>query len=276
VRFGLHVFVAKGVRHAVRSAVERGCEAVQIFSSNPRGWALSPARDDDLLRRELSAAGIAPLFLHAPYLVNIAAHDPEVYSRSIACLVHAADRARRLGGSVIVHAGRDRFRPREQTLENAAAAVLTVLKLVPTVRLLLEPTSGGRGSVASTLDETVELLAVIDDDRVGICFDTCHVHVAGHDLSTRRGAQSWIRSVDTRIGIDRIGALHVNDARDPAGSHRDRHWHIGEGTIGDDGFGAILSDRRLRAVPRILETPGCDADDIRNLERARTLARRRP
>jgi deoxyribonuclease IV len=276
VRFGVHVFVAKGVRHAVRSAVDRGCETVQIFSSNPRGWALSPAREDDHLRSALERAGIAPIFLHAPYLVNIAAHDPQVYSRSIACLVHAASRARALRGNVIVHAGRDRFRPREQTLEHAAAALLTTLKLVPSVRLLVEPTSGGRGSVASTLDETVELLDAIGDARVGVCFDTCHVHVAGHDLSSRRGAQAWIRAVDERIGLDRIGALHVNDARDAAGSCRDRHWHIGEGTIGDEGFAALLSDRRLRDVPRILETPGSPADDISNLERARTLARRRP
>jgi deoxyribonuclease-4 len=275
VRFGAQIFVAKGVPAALRAAAERGCETVQIFSSNPRGWALSPARDDPLLRAGLAEAGIAPTYLHAPYLVNIAAHDPEVFARSIACLVHAADRARRLDGTVVVHAGRDRFRPREQTLEHAAGALKTVLRLVPTARLLVEPTSGGRGSVASTVQETAELLDAIDDERVGVCFDTCHVHVAGHDLSTRPSVHAWIRAVEQWIGLERVRALHVNDARDPSGSARDRHWHIGEGTIGAEGFSALLSDRRLRHAPRILETPGNLADDVRNLERARTLARRR-
>ena len=272
VRFGAQVFIANGVRAAVRAAVERGCETVQIFSSNPRGWALSPAADDQVLKAGLADAAISPIFLHAPYLVNIAAHDPDVYARSIACLVHAADRARKLDGIVVVHAGRDRFRAREQTLEHAAAALKTVLKLVPRARLLVEPTSGGRGSVASTVDETAEMLDVIDDERIGVCFDTCHVHAAGHDLSTRGGAQAWIRAVGRRIGFERVGALHVNDARDPSGSYRDRHWHIGEGTIGADGFTAVLSDRRLRHAPRILETPGDVDDDRRNLERARALA----
>ena len=273
---GVHIFVARGTAHAVRSAVERGCEVVQIFSSSPRAWALAEPGPghDERVRDAFAAEGISPILLHAPYLVNIAASDPDVYARSVACLVHAAQRARRIGGPVVVHAGRDRFGPREVSLRRAAGAILTTLKLVPAARVLIEPTSGGRGSIASSVDETAELLAEIDDERVGVCLDTCHAHVAGHDLSTARGAKRWVNLVVAKIGVERIGALHVNDARDPAGSFRDRHCHIGEGTIGNEGFAAILADRRLRYVPAILETPGDADDDRRNLARARALSRR--
>jgi deoxyribonuclease-4 len=276
MRTGVHIFVARGTAHAVRSAVERRCEVVQIFSSSPRAWAIAEPGPghDERLREAFAEHGIEPVLLHAPYLVNIAASDPDIYARSVACLVHAAQRGRRIGGPVVVHAGRDRLGPREASLQRAAAAVLTTLKLVPGARVLIEPTSGGRGSVASTVDETAELLAVVDDERVGVCLDTCHAHVAGHDLSTARGARRWVGLVARRIGVHRVGALHVNDARDAAGSFRDRHWHIGQGTIGEEGFAAILSDRRLRHVPAVLETPGDADDDRRNLERARVLSRR--
>ncbi len=275
MRFGAHIFVARGPKQAAASARERGCEVVQIFSSNPRAWALSPRgpSDDDLLRSAFADAGVEQVFLHAPYLVNIAAADADVYARSVASLVHAAERARRFGGCVVVHAGRDRSGPRDAALKRAAAAVLTSVKLVPYARVLVEPTAGGRGSVASTIDELAELLHVIDDERVGVCLDTCHAHAAGHDLSAPGGAKAWLSAVASRVGFERVGALHVNDSRDPPASGRDRHWHIGEGTIGAAAFTAILSDRRFRGVPGILETPGTAADDVRNIERARALSR---
>lgn len=274
MRFGVQVSIARGPQKALEYAVERGCEAVQIFSSNPRGWALSRSSPgaDEAMRASFEEHGISPILLHAPYLVNIAAADPDVYARSVSSLVHAADRGRRLDGFVIVHAGRNQRTSRIEGLRRAAAAVLTARKLVPGARILVEPTAGGRGSVASTVDELAELLDVIDDPEVGVCLDTCHAHAAGHALATRAGAKSWLRQLTARIGLERLGAIHVNDSRDPAGSGRDRHWHLGEGTIGAEGFAAILSDRRLASVPGILETPGKLVDDKRNLAKARAFA----
>jgi deoxyribonuclease-4 len=271
VRFGVQVSIARGTAKAVEFAVERGCEAVQLFSSNPRGWALSPATDDAAIRTAFADAGIHPIVLHTPYLINIAAHDPTVYARSIASLVHAAHRARRMDAFVVVHAGRDQTGPRSETLTRAAGALLTAVKLVPRAHILIEPTAGGRGSVASTVGELAELLEAVNDDAVGVCLDTCHVHACGHDLSTRPKAKSWLREIGKHIGFDRVRVLHVNDARDPPGSCRDRHWGLGDGTIGEEGFRAVLSDKRLRGATAILETPGNAQDDKRNLERARSF-----
>lgn len=276
MRIGAHISIARGPERCVRLALERGCESIQIFSSNPRGWALgrSAASSDEVLARLLDEHGLRPVLLHAPYLVNIAARDPDVYARSAASLVHAAERARRLDGMVVVHAGRDRAGPRTEAVRRAAAALLTTLKLVPQATVLVEPTAGGRGSVASTPDELAELLACVDDGRVGVCLDTCHVHAAGDDLSSERGVKRWLGRIEREVGIERVRALHLNDARDPAGSCRDRHWHLGRGTIGETGFRTLLRDRRLVHLPAILETPGTAEDDRRNLDAARAYAGR--
>jgi len=262
-------------RALVEAARSRGCETVQIFSSNPRAWALprtGPDRDAQV-RELLEEADIHPLLLHTPYLVNIGAPDPDTYARSVATIVHAADRARRLDAYVVVHAGRTVGTDRTPALRRAAAAVLTALKLCPDTKILVEPTSGGRGSVASTIAETAELLACVDDDRVGLCLDTCHLHVAGHDLSRPRSVRATLDEAHAAFGLSRVVAIHANDAKDPAGSCRDRHESLGRGTIGAAGFRAFLSDPRLGHAAVVCETPGDIEEDRANVERARTYAR---
>lgn len=273
MNLGVHISIAKGAERAVGFAVERGCTTVQIFSSNPRGWALSQvaAGEDEALRDGLARHGIAPVLVHAPYLVNIAAPDPGVYTRSVGALVHAAERSSRLGGLVVVHAGHTRGEPREAALDRAAAAILAAVKLIGDARILVEPTAGGTGAVAGRLNELTELLDAVGSERVGACLDTCHAHAAGDDLSTPQGASRWIQQAMTLLG-PRFAALHVNDSRDPPGSHRDRHEHLGRGTIGEQGLRAILSDERLQTLPVILETPGRADDDRMNLARARAYA----
>lgn len=271
MRFGVHVSIAGSPRRTVEAALERGCEAIQVFSSNPRGWALTAAEADDLELRELLAEhDLHPVLVHAPYLINVASPDPEVYARSVGSLVGACERARRIGGWVVVHTGRVSGRPRDEALGRAAAAVGAARKLTG-VRVLLEPTAGGKGAVAATVPEVSELLERIDDPEVGVCLDTCHVHAAGYDLSDPREAKAFVDEALDALG-PRLVALHANDSRDPAGSGRDRHWHLGEGTIGPDGFRAVLGHPGLRDRTVICETPGEAAEDRDNLARARAYA----
>lgn len=272
MRFGVHVPISRGPQKAVEFALERDCEAAQIFSSNPRGWALSKAGPDSdrALHEALTAKDIRPVLLHTPYLVNIAAPDADVYAKSVASLVHAADRGRRLDGYVIVHAGRDAMGPREAAVERSAAALVTALKLVPSARLLVEPTTGGRGVVAARVEQVAELLHAVDDERVGVCPDTCHAHATGYELATAAGATGWLDELERMVGFERIPVLHVNDSRDACGSNRDRHWHIGEGEIGETGMRTVLRDPRLRDLAVVLETPGRLKQDRANLARARS------
>lgn len=272
MRFGVHVSIAGKPRRTLEAALERGCEAIQVFSSNPRGWALprDSAPDDLELRGLLDDHDLHPVLVHAPYLINIASPEPEVYARSVGSLVGACERARRLDGWVVVHTGRDAGAPRDEALGRAAAVVGAARKLTG-VRILLEPTAGGKGAVAATLPQTTELLEAIDDPGVGVCLDTCHVHAAGHDLSDPRKAKAFVDEALGALG-PRLVALHVNDSRDPAGSGRDRHWHVGEGTIGPDGFRAVLGHPGLEDRTAICETPGEAAEDRQNLARTRAYA----
>ncbi|HVE91277.1 MAG TPA: deoxyribonuclease IV [Actinomycetota bacterium] len=280
MRIGAHVSAARGPWTTVENARRRECDAIQIFSSNPRGWALAkgaPDSDRDLTAA-LDQAGIGPVLLHTPYLVNIASPDADIYAKSVACLVHAADRARRMHGHVIVHAGRDARQEvsREVRVQRAAAAVLTVLKLVPDASVLIEPTAGGRGSVASTLEETAELLECMDDERPGLCVDTCHMHAAGHDLSSAPGVRDWLAQADSLFGLHRVIAIHANDSKDARGSCRDRHWHLGLGEIGETGLRTLLSAPQLSDRTVICETPGAPEDDLANVRRAREYSRTDP
>lgn len=266
--------VSRGPLKAVEFALERGCEVAQIFSSNPRSWApskMSPAEDAELLEA-LAAKDIGPLLLHTPYLINIATDDDALFARSVANLAAAAERACRLRGAVIVHAGKATGRSREEALDRAAAAVLTALELHPEARILVELTAGGRGAVAARLPEGAELLEAIGDERVGVCLDTCHAHASGYDLTSPSGARAWVDEACDRIGASRIGAIHANDSRDPRGSHRDRHWHLGQGEIGEAGFTTILGDARLAATVVVCETPGGPVEDRDNIARARRYA----
>lgn len=271
MRFGVQVSIARGPRACVRAAVERGCEALQIFSANPRAWALGSryADEDPVLASELESAGITPLVLHAPYLVNPAAADPDVYARSVAAMAHACARAAPLGAMVIVHAGRDRTGPREASLRRAAAALRAAVKLSPGARILVEATAGGRGSVASTIEELEQLLDAVGDERVGVCLDTCHLHAAGERIG-----RALVDKIDRRIGCSRVEVLHANDSRDPCGSGRDRHWHIGQGEIGQAAFRAFLGDRRLRHTAVIVETPGGVDEDRANIAAVKRAAGR--
>jgi deoxyribonuclease-4 len=144
--------------------------------------------------------------------------------------------------------------------------VLPLLDGVRT-RLLIEPTAGGSGALASTVDSVAEYLDVLDDERIGVCLDTCHLHAAGHDLSTRTGMTRTLAALGRAIGRRRIGLVHVNDSRDPAGSKRDRHTCLGCGTIGLEPFASLFSSPTTRGVPLVVETAEDDhASDIAALK----------
>jgi deoxyribonuclease-4 len=267
---GTHVTVGKGlVTGALAKARELGCEAFQVFTGNPRGWALSPGdpRQDAAFR---AAAADLRVFIHAPYLVNLGSPTPATYERSVATVAHNLRRAAEIGAEgVVVHTGSfvDPASAASGSEERYAAAMRQVrdglLPLLDAVAgegapwLLLEPTAGqGRSLGAGVEDLTAYLAALDDHPKAGLCLDTCHVFAAGAPLDEPGGTTATVDRLVEIGGPGRLRLVHANDSMDVRGAFRDRHQTIGDGHIGEGCFRELLAHPATAGVPFILETPG--------------------
>ena len=270
---GPHISAAGGLSRALARIEVVGAEAAQVFVANPRAWAPRPvSAEDDATFRDSCAV---PVYVHAPYLINFGSPSPETLARSCEALEFSLQRAADIGAvGVVVHAGSAvSGHRREDALWQTRDSVLRALDSLPSSpALLIEPTAGGGGALASDATSTVEYLAQFDgDERIGLCLDTCHVHAAGHDLATVAGFTSALRAFGK---AGRVGLVHVNDSRDPAGSKRDRHEAIGRGSIGAAAFAALFRSPATRRVPLVVETADVDhAADIATLKQLRADAR---
>jgi deoxyribonuclease-4 len=282
VRIGAHVSVAGGLNQAVGNARSVGCEALQVFVSNARGWAPPPVDPaaDERFRADLAEAGLGPLFVHAPYLVNFASADPVTRQRSREAVEAALAKAASIGAAgVVVHAGAALASGRAAGLASTREALLPLADATATSQgpdLVLELTAGTRGALASRFEEMAELLAACGHHpRLTVCMDTCHAMAAGYDLGDPASAAKALDELFATLG-DRVVLVHANDARDPVGAGRDRHCPIGTGTIGDQGFAAILAHPGLARLPVITETTGDPAQmaaDLARLHRLRPAPR---
>ncbi|MDD1735004.1 MAG: deoxyribonuclease IV [Methanothrix sp.] len=281
LRLGVHVSVAGGIDRAVSRAQEKGCDAFQIFSSNPRGWLLSPISRLSAERfvSSLSQSGLFPAVDHMPYLPNMASARDEVYQKSVQALILELDRCRMLGISYLVtHLGSHLGAGRESGMERIISALEAALERHNgrTV-LLLENSSGTRNSVGSSFQEIATIIDSLpqEKERIGVCLDTCHLHAAGYDLRSSQALESVLEQFRDCIKMEHLRLIHLNDCRGGLGAHLDRHEHIGLGQIGEEGFRAVLSHPALSGLPMILETPqDSRRDDLGNLETARRLASR--
>ena len=283
MRVGAHVSVAGGLHRAVGNAVAAGCEALQVFLSNSRGWAPPATADagDERFRAALAGAGLGPLFVHAPYLVNFASASDDTVHRSTVVVGATLRRAAAVGAAgVVVHAGAALGVGRARGLARTREALLPLLDGdgdgdgAAGPRLLLELLAGTRGALAARFDQMAEVLAACDGHpRLGVCMDTCHAHAAGYDLS-EPGAAAALDELFAVLG-DRVELVHANDSRDPPGAGRDRHCPIGTGTIGERGFAAVLAHPGVARLPVITETTGDPvqmARDVACLKRLRDAA----
>ncbi|MDT4904194.1 MAG: deoxyribonuclease [Pseudonocardiales bacterium] len=267
--------MAGGLAKALPRAVAVGADVLQIFVANPRGWA--PPAADPAGDATFAATCHLPVFVHAPYLLNFGSPSAETLARSTEALRFSLQRGAAIGAlGVVMHAGSSVLgKRRDDAIAQVREHVLPVLDAVPDgPRLLVEPTAGGGGALAS---DAASLGAYLDalgrDQRIGVCLDTCHMHAAGHDLSTPKSFRAALRAYARAAGPGGIGLVHVNDSRDPAGSKRDRHEAIGHGTIGADAFSALFTTPVTRKVPMVVETSDTQhAADIATLTALRTAA----
>jgi len=279
VRVGAHVPAAGGLAKALAHARAAGCEAFQVFVSNPRGWA-PPAADPEGAERFRAAtaeAGLGPVFVHAPYLVNFASMSDQTWLRSRSLVAATLERAAAIGAAgLVVHAGYEMGGGRARGLARTREALLPLLDYGAGAGtggpdLLLEPTASGKGSMAARFEEAAELLAACGDHpRLRVCLDTCHAHAAGYDLTSPASATAALDELLAVVG-DRVPLVHCNDTRDPLGARRDRHWHVGQGLIGDAGFAAVLAHPGLAGTAAVIETPGELPEHTRDVARLKRL-----
>jgi len=273
---GAHVSTSGGIHTALERAEQIGAESVQIFTQSPRTWR--PTNHDPAnfkrFKERRSEAGVQGVVCHALYLVNLATPDETIYEKSVATLMNTVDVACAIeADGVVFHVGSHLGAGFDAGLEHVVPALERALeRCSDTTWLLIENSAGAGGTIGRSVDE----LAVLVDrlgghSRLGICLDSCHLWVSGVDVTDRGALDACMDEVEDRIGLDRLRALHVNDAAAPLGSNRDRHANIGEGEIGD-GLGVFLAHPKLQGLPTILEVPGPDnhgpdANEVKKLKR---------
>jgi deoxyribonuclease IV len=254
---------------------------VQLFTKNNNQWRAKELTDDDVTRfqRRLAELGVTHPLAHDSYLINLASPDPALWKMSVDAFVIEMLRADRLGIPFVV------THPGAYTTSSEEAGVKAVVRALDEVHLqtrgiraqcLLETTAGQGTCLGHRFEHLAAMIdGVRDPERLGVCFDTCHVFAAGYPLGTEKEYRATIRALDKTVGLKLVRAIHVNDSVKPLGSRVDRHAHIGRGAMGKEPFRLLLADRRFRKVPMYLETPkgqekGKDLDVI-NLRTLRRL-----
>jgi deoxyribonuclease-4 len=278
---GAHMSIAGGLHRALERGAALGCGAVQIFLKNQRQWSARPMADADV--RAFHAAcrqtRIGHVFAHASYLINLAAPANAAWRQAVDAFTDELERAEALGlACVVIHPGSHLGAGADAGLARVVAALDEATRRTPgyRVRIALENTAGAGHGVGRTFTELGALLArAARPERIGVCIDTCHLFAAGYDVRTSAGYDRALAECDDAVGLDRVLAFHLNDAKAPLGSGLDRHEHIGSGHLGRAPFKRLLTDRRFRRVPKVLETPKEPepAADRRNLALLRSLRR---
>jgi len=280
LKIGIHTSTSGGVETSVERAYRLGCNTFQIFSSSPRTWRpteLAPKQVETVhaLREKYD---IGPMVIHTSYLVNLCSKTMAFLAQSIVAFRAEVDRALALGAEYLVlHPGSFRGGSREEGLSCASDSIAQATEALDfsgrDLKILIENTAGAEYSLGGSLEQVAELVHRLKKAApVAVCLDTCHLHVAGYDITTREGFEDTMLRVDRTIGLDNVLVWHCNDAKAAKGSKLDRHQHIGEGTIGLDTFRWLLNDERAANAAFIAETPIDEPfDDQKNVNALKSV-----
>jgi deoxyribonuclease-4 len=283
LRIGIHTSTAGGVELAAERAYRLGCSAFQIFSSSPRQWKpWELGRTQCEIMSSLRAKyDLNPLVIHANYLINVAGGNPEFHRKSIEAFRAEVQRAIELcADNLVLHPGSFRGATFEEGLRRAAEAIEQAtdgLHLEKSnLRITIENTAGSEFSLGGSFEQVAELMHRLRRHvPVAACIDTCHTHVAGYDITTKKGFAATMQHLDETVGLQNVAVWHCNDAKAPCGSKLDRHQHIGKGTIGLKTFRWVLNDPRTAHAAFVAETPIDDPlDDLRNIDALKSCVKK--
>jgi len=275
---GIQVSTEGGICESIERAAKLGCNTMQIFSRNPQRW-----RDNFLLSADVTEFNrlrdkfsLKPVFIHIPYLVNLASPNPKLYDSSIEAYIEDILEAHALKVDYIVtHMGSHKDTSEDAGLKRLVEALNIILDKTRNahVGILLENTAGSGSWLGYKFSHQGKVLKGLDNsERVGLCLDTAHAYLAGYDISTKEGLENMLGEIESSVGVKLIKLIHLNDARGALGSLHDRHENIGKGGIGLEGIKRIINHPKLRNLPFILETPKKTGDsDSVNLNTVRKL-----
>jgi deoxyribonuclease-4 len=279
VLLGAHMSIAGGLHRAIERARSIDCTAMQIFVKNNMQWFARPLTQEEITlfvrhreRKELTA-----VFAHANYLINLAATNPQFHANSLRALAEELIRADALKlPFLVLHPGAHLGAGVESGLEKIVVSLNAVFAAIPRVKtkVALETTAGQGSCLGHRFEHLAWIIEnVREPERLCVCLDTAHLFAAGYDVTSEAGTRKMFREFSRTIGLERLVALHLNDSKAARGSRVDRHEHIGKGQIGLDAFRFIMSDRRFRKIPKVLETPkGKDLrEDVENMKTLRRL-----
>lgn len=275
---GVHVSIEGKIYESLDRARKLGCNTMQIFSRNPQAWRNNflEAEDIEEFRQRRERFRIKPVFIHIPYLINLASPNPRLYEASIEAYIEDILEAEALGADYIVtHMGSHKETSEDAGLKRLIQALNKIIEKTgnSNAGILLENTAGSGSWLGYKFSHQHKIIAGLKQkERVGLCLDTAHAYLAGYDISAKNGIDELLEEIDKFAGISLIKLIHLNDAKGRLGSHHDRHEHIGKGGIGLEGIKRIVNHPKLKSLPFILETPKkSEEDDRMNLDIVRRL-----
>jgi len=279
-RIGFHAPITGGLHNALLIAKETGCDTVQIFSRNPRGWIARPLTREsvDLFRWTRRRTKISPVMIHTNYLINLAAADESILFKSIASFREEVARAILLDVDyIVVHPGSARGSSESDAIEICALSLKLACKglRLGRLRILLENTAGQGRCIGHRFEHLRTIIDACPKLPLAVCVDTAHSFTAGYDIREPEGLEATIEVLRRTVGIKSVRAVHFNDSHAPYNSRVDRHWHIGEGHIGREALRRVAQHPKLAHAAFILETPYDDPRaDLKNLEALRSFVER--
>lgn len=264
ILLGAHVSIAGGLANACLHAQNTASNAIQIFTKNQLQWSAKEPdfNEIDSFKRCVSKDKLT-VVAHLSYLVNLGSTDESLREKSVTAAINEIRRCRLLGiKSLIFHPGSNKHLTEDETIRQIVSNLSEIIKQTEEskdVNLVLETTAGQGHQIGYRSEHIARIIELLGGDmRLGVCIDTCHIFAAGYDIRTLQAYNKYMDDFDNIIGLDRLKAIHINDSLKPLGSNVDRHASIGKGYIGQDAFGFIVNDKRLKGIPLIVETPGND------------------
>lgn len=280
MRIGVHVSIAGKIYESLERANAIGCNTMQIFSRNPRGWQASKLDPGDVaeFKRLKAEYDIKPVVIHIPYIINLASPDDRLYKRSIKAYIDDIERCDLLGAEYFVtHLGSHVGSGEDKGIKRFSLALKDIITSArPKTMILLENTAGSGSWIGYKFEHLKRIVDTVGKKgKIGVCLDTAHTFEAGYDIRTKEGLKNTFAKFDKLLGLENIRVVHFNDSLSAVESHVDRHQHLGKGDIGFTALSRIINEPRLKNAAFIMETPKeSDNDDKRNIAAAKRMCKK--